>query len=288
MYLLGTLAHNLFTSSLRKYAGPKLWPASRLPFLYYLATGELPQKVHQLHLRYGPIVRVSPDQLSYTDDAAWKEVYGLRPGKIELPKQEMDKLMVPAPDGIHGILTADHEPHARYRRLLAPAFSTRALEEQESLVSSHIDRFIQSLTDNATKGPLDMMTWFVWLTFDIIGDLSFGESFGCLEKQDYHPWIKAIRINIERSPWFQALGYYPSVLKMLLRNLPPSVEKARLTDYNLARAWVQKRLDRGSREKPDFMSFLLKKDGTENALQLNEFPPQMLAMVAAGHETTAS
>jgi len=162
------------------------------------------------------------------------------------------------------------------------------LEEQESLVSSHIDRFIQGLADNATKGPLDMMTWFVWLTFDIIGDLSFGESFGCLEKQDYHPWIKAIRVNIERSPWFQALGYYPSVLKMLLRNLPPSVEKARMTDYNLARAWVQKRLERGSREKPDFMSFLLKKDGTEDALQLNEYPPQMLAMVAAGSETTAT
>jgi hypothetical protein len=30
------------------------------------------------------------------------------------------------------------------------------------------------------------------ITFDVIGDLAFGESFGCLDGGDYHWWIPMI------------------------------------------------------------------------------------------------
>jgi hypothetical protein len=39
-----------------------------------------------MHLKYGPVVRIAPDELAYIDSEAWKDIYGQRPGKEEVPK----------------------------------------------------------------------------------------------------------------------------------------------------------------------------------------------------------
>lgn len=48
------------------------------------------------------------------------------------------------------------------RKFLSNAFSDRSLKEQEHLIA----------------GGIDISIWFNLLTFDIIGELAFGESFG--------------------------------------------------------------------------------------------------------------
>jgi hypothetical protein len=60
---------------LSKYPGPPFWSISRLPITYYLFRGTLPWKIHELHKRYGPVVRVSPNELSYTNLEAWDDIY---------------------------------------------------------------------------------------------------------------------------------------------------------------------------------------------------------------------
>jgi hypothetical protein len=37
-----------------------------------------------------------------------------------------------------------------------------------------------------------LTTVLQFFTFDVMGDLVFGESFGCLDSSDYHPWVKLI------------------------------------------------------------------------------------------------
>lgn len=67
-------------------------------------------------------------------------------------------------------------------KLLAPAFSTKALVDQEEIVRSCIDGFIQSLGEDGTKPQgLNLTRWFVMLTFDILGEMAFGESFDCIK-----------------------------------------------------------------------------------------------------------
>ena len=39
-----------------------------------------------MHLKYGPVIRIAPDELAYIDAEAWKEIYGHRVGKGEVPK----------------------------------------------------------------------------------------------------------------------------------------------------------------------------------------------------------
>jgi cytochrome P450 len=68
----------------------------------------------------------------------------------------------------------------RHRRGLASGFSDKALRDQEPLLNKPFDLLMQRFHENAGKA-IDISAWFEFLTFDIIGDLTFGEDFGCLE-----------------------------------------------------------------------------------------------------------
>lgn len=69
------------------------------------------------------------------------------------------------------------------RKMLNPAFSQRGLIEQEAIISVIIDKFISLLGQKAgpaTKG-LNMTKWFEMNSFDILGEMAFGESFHSLD-----------------------------------------------------------------------------------------------------------
>lgn len=45
---------------------------------------------------------------------------------------------------------------------------------------------IQKLHQIRLQGPVDVSTWLNFVTVDVIGDLTFGESFHCLETSTLH------------------------------------------------------------------------------------------------------
>lgn len=68
------------------------------------------------------------------------------------------------------------------RKYLSHAFSDHSLKEQEHLVSEIVDEFISQLGVNASgKDGANIVLWFNLTTFDVIGSLAFGESFGGLK-----------------------------------------------------------------------------------------------------------
>lgn len=91
------------------------------------------------------------------------------------------------------ILIANDSSHSRMRRQLAHAFSERALRSQESYLKHYVDLLISKLRAESDAGqPADMVKFYNFTTFDVLGDLAFGESFGCLESGGYHPWVRII------------------------------------------------------------------------------------------------
>jgi len=49
----------------------------------------------------------------------------------------------------------------------------------------YFDLLIQRLYENCAA-PVDIVKWYNSATFDIVGDLLFGESYECLEKSRLH------------------------------------------------------------------------------------------------------
>lgn len=76
----------------------------------------------------------------------------------------------------------DPKKHARMRKSLQPAFTTKAVLEQESIVQTSVDDFLATLSQiGDTVSGLNMTKWFEMLAFDIVGEMAFGESFHCVE-----------------------------------------------------------------------------------------------------------
>lgn len=63
------------------------------------------------------------------------------------------------------------------------AFSSKAILEQEELIIKYADLLTVAIDEGGKKGPINLVEMFNWTTFDILGELGFGEPFGSLQKR---------------------------------------------------------------------------------------------------------
>src|SRR6186997_3085762 len=102
--------YNVLFHPLRNYPGPLLWRAFRLPWVFAIHSGRIHQRMKELHDRYGPVVRIAPNELSYTDSQAWKDINVSRPGHLPFERNRIwFELPIRQPDAIN---SPDEEIHA--------------------------------------------------------------------------------------------------------------------------------------------------------------------------------
>jgi hypothetical protein len=71
---------------LSSYPGPRLWATSRIPYVVSLLRGTLNSDMLKIHERYGPVVRLAPNELSFATEEAWRDIYMYRKGHLEAKK----------------------------------------------------------------------------------------------------------------------------------------------------------------------------------------------------------
>lgn len=75
LYLASTAIYNIFLHPLRNYPGPPLAKLSKAWSRYGNLRGRKSHRIHEAHLTHGPIVRVAPNELSFADPAAVRDIY---------------------------------------------------------------------------------------------------------------------------------------------------------------------------------------------------------------------
>lgn len=121
------------------------------------------------------------------------------------------------------------------------SFSARSMREQEPAIKKYIDLLLLRLHEHGDGGnkALDRMSWYIYTTFDVIGDLAFGESFGCLDNSAYHPWVKVIFDLAAFGMVFTCLAHYPmvkSVFDKMLAMILESVMAEQMVHEELTKA----------------------------------------------------
>jgi cytochrome P450 len=71
------------------------------------------------------------------------------------------------------------------RRNLSHGFSISNIHAQESIILKYTNQLIEFLKSRDGE-PVNMTEMFNFLTFDIAGDIVFGESFNCLTSVTLH------------------------------------------------------------------------------------------------------
>lgn len=260
--------------------------ASRLPYIRMTLSGQLPQEIKAMHQQYGDVVRIAPDELSFIDGDAWKAIYGTRPGHSQKPKD--DRLYSPT-NGAPSIILSNDVDHSRFRRLLSHAFSDSSLRGQEPIIRGYVDMLMQRLRENIQSGTkaINMVAWYNFTTFDIIGDLAFGEPFDCLKNSDYHEWVSILFDSVKYGAYTNVSRRFPGSKYILPWITPKRVIDQRRTHFALTEEKVQGRINK-SNERSDFFSNILKHQNTEKGFSIPEMLTNANVLIVAGSETTAT
>ncbi|KAL8364717.1 hypothetical protein RB595_003818 [Gaeumannomyces hyphopodioides] len=296
--------YNAFLHPLSSFPGPRLAGTTRLYFLSFDLRGVSHWKVKALHDKYGPVLRIAPDELSYATSEAWQTIYGYSKkdgtGNFEKDGKFWSRNVNDSDD----ILSAEDHAHKRMRRLQNPAFSDRALRAQEAVFAGHIDKLVAQLRARALPsiptdathpssgsgedGVVDLNSWYNFATFDIVCDLAFGESFRCLDSGEWHWWLSAVFDIFQAATFLRACNRFPVPLNYLLFvfAIPRRLIKTRKAQFAMGTEQVTKRLAKDV-ERADFMQYLLRGEG-DKGMTRAELDGAAQVFVAAGSETTAT
>ncbi|PVH93274.1 benzoate 4-monooxygenase [Periconia macrospinosa] len=183
VYLVLSVVWNLFFHPLRRFPGPLLARASTI---WYRIAGFQANKAHWIHAahsRYGPVIRVAPNELSFADPAAVRQVYTSK----EFVKAETFYRAKTIYHENHVFSIRNIEDHHSRRRLLNKGFSLAALTDFESSLSIKIRTLLDQWAMRTRENPtIEVYPWLYYLSFDTIYHLLFGVDPECVKTGQSH------------------------------------------------------------------------------------------------------
>lgn len=261
-----------------------MWRAYRLPYVVSIFSGDIHRRMKTLHDFYGPVVRIAPNELSFTDASAWRDIYASHPG--HLPFERNRTWFVLKADEPQTIMGPDEEVHSRMRRCFAHSFSEKSLKDQSPLIEKYVDGFIAALNSRCGQ-VVDMKKWLDYVSFDIAGDLSFGESFGNVENERAHLWVEIANGFGKGLVLISTINLYPPLGRLLHYILPKQVLQKQLEHRSMSAARVQQRLCLQT-DRADFVTPAKKYSDAKDSLTEGEWEMNMSIVVFAGSETTST
>ncbi|KAK3344487.1 cytochrome P450 [Lasiosphaeria hispida] len=290
--LFRVIQYRLF-HPLRSVPGPWLNSISELPAAFNLVRGDQHTYYRSLHEKYGPVVRVSPNELGFISVEAREEIYGLRKGGMNMEKSAIFLGAVGSIDGQTGVSLALNKEHARQRRALGYLFTNSALQNLEGLLQEHIQKFVAILGSRAAENQaVDVSAWYTYLAFDLMGDLCFAEPFGCLDQGSATEWSTSVINVFVAATWTQAIRrisgvdtWLESVMTWLL--VPVKFAAWRKIHLNNSREKTLSRLADPDRDHTDFIHRILNNE-SKKSLSHTEVILNMALFISAGTDTTAT
>ncbi|EGU71747.1 hypothetical protein FOXB_17742 [Fusarium oxysporum f. sp. conglutinans Fo5176] len=280
---------NILFHKLSKFPGPWYAGMSRGPAIYHQLKGDYATWVLDLHETYGECVRFSPNELSFSGAEAHRDMYGHKAcgpnGLVKHPK-----FYKPLRADSVAILSADYDNHSRMRRIFSHAFSDRALKLQEPMFLMYVDKLIAKMRASTRADPdrkHDYIKLLNCTTFDIMGDLTFGESLQMLDNDEYHPWVAMIFESIRIGAIMQVIRYFPFIEHIISNNMPKKAMEGMIEHQRFSRERVDRRLARKD-ARPDIWGLVLQKDGSGAGLTKKEMYSNAGVFMVAGTETTAT
>ncbi|KAJ6150089.1 hypothetical protein N7471_001288 [Penicillium samsonianum] len=285
--------YNAIFHPLARYPGPIIWTSTFIPYKIALMKGTTHLWHAEFHRRYGPVVRVSPDQLSYISAQAWDDIYACRNPQL---KKHPEITASPA-GGVNGMAnTPSDTDHARMRRELVSGFSERSVRAQENLLTRHISQLVvrlrERVLDTQKEGPgtreANMSLLLNATTYDIITDLTFGESANTLEQET--DWIGFVMPMVKARITSRVVTKYVSFFVTTISSLFPVLFPSATVKFHQSNiAALDRRLDSSADDKrPDLLTLVMPHLGGPQGFSIGQLRSTVGSLMIAGSETTAS
>ncbi|KAH6362247.1 hypothetical protein HBI34_179110 [Parastagonospora nodorum] len=169
---------------LRHIPGPFLASITDLYRINWVKTTRAHLKLQQCHERYGKLVRIGPNTVSFSDPVAIPEVYPMRAG---MPKSDFYVTLRPYTSGqaLHAVFNTTEESILKQiKPPIAPLFNISSAATLEPLVDEVLE-CIRGRFDERFVGTgqiFDMGQWLQFFAFDVMGTMTFSKRYGFLDK----------------------------------------------------------------------------------------------------------
>ncbi|KAK6544746.1 hypothetical protein TWF694_001432 [Orbilia ellipsospora] len=297
IYLPTRFIYRLYFDALSGIPGPKPRLFSDLlTRVYNLATGRsglLIFRLREWHDQYGPIVRLSSNEVHINDIDTYNQIFKVA---TNYPKT---KFYYSSPSTKHSLLDLRdfHAVHLR-RSALQPYFSKGSVRKLEGLIQTKIDQFLDRLSES--KDVINISRGFRCLTCDVITTYSYEKCFEALSHPTFSPdWLVALEDLISTAQLTVALPGLTITMQWIFQNIIGR-ERAKKISPNVANAMEfeehcriavlkqQERWNAGERNLVTIFEQLFQGDEKKGrkAATKDELAGEALLTVAAGMDTT--
>ncbi|KAK1585655.1 cytochrome P450 [Colletotrichum navitas] len=239
---------------------------------------QLHLEVQDLHRKYGDIVRIGPSELSINNP---KAVMAIHSNRSPCTKGPWYEVLHPS----YSLqLVRDKQEHTQRRKAWDKGFSSKALRDYEFRVADYTNQLLSQI-DAHTGQPFNITDWFNFYSFDVMGDMAFGKSFGMLKEGIKHHFMTSLHGDM------QSIGMFSHMMWLF-----PIFKNTPILNVNSKRFWnfVRSQVDDRIKNKPacpDVFSWILEdfesiKEPTQQDID-NLYRDSHLIIVA-GSDTVAA
>jgi cytochrome P450 len=145
---------------------------------------------------------------------------------------------------------------------------------------------MEVIGEKGAEEPINLVEFFNWATFDVLGELAFGESFNSLKNRKTDPWISIILDSIKFNAWDVVIWKLPILPWLQYWLTPASVREGGLKQAHESKDKTLKRATEKTNRK-DFVSYILLQR-EELGISDWKMAAHSNALIVAGSETSAS
>ncbi|KAF2970089.1 hypothetical protein GQX73_g3438 [Xylaria multiplex] len=192
-------------SPLASFPGPLAAKFTKVWRAYGMYKGTWHRDIVDLHRKYGPVVRIGPNELSVGDPEAFRQIYrvskafpkgasysvvqGTRP--FDLANERNEKI------------------HAAQRRLVARPYSMESTKRFEPQIDVLLDTLLHKLDDFAKSSQIfDLGFWIQLYAFDVIGTVSFSKPFGFISSGTDNAIFERIQKAMDSAAWLMHARWF--------------------------------------------------------------------------------
>ncbi|KAJ8127654.1 hypothetical protein O1611_g5983 [Lasiodiplodia mahajangana] len=296
--ICGYIVYQCLFSPLAVFPGPLAAKLSKGWRAYVTYRGQWHRDIAALHERYGPVVRIGPNELSVGDPEAFLHIYRVNKPYVKSACYSVIKGSRPFDLGGE----RSEKIHSAQRRLVARAYSMESTMRLEPQIDELIATLLKKFDDVAfSRQTIDLGYWLQLFAFDVIGAVSFSKPYGFVSSgSDSLGADKNFFARIARS--FHSLAWtmhaewifklHQNVIMPLVGNLLALNDRNGFF-FDFAQKEVQTRKDHGGSDK-DIVGQLFQVQKTKDELLFAFIGSNDLAIaymmtsnVFAGSDTTA-
>ncbi|KAI0551803.1 cytochrome P450 [Xylaria curta] len=297
LYIATLVIYRTWFHPLSHIPGPWLGKVSFWLEFYYDCLQEGYVKAYPgLHAKYGPVVRVTPTRVHFSDPDNFHEIYSISGANKYLKDPEFFSTAGGIKHSV--IMVTDPEVHRIRRKTIQTVFSPKSMEELapkvEVVVKKGLERLRLAYEENE---PINMNRIYKGITVDTIMRLMFDKAFGLIESKEEEPeFVKTMRLFAENFAWQK---HFP-IVNVISVLVPPSWTERLVPGYARFRKqcgiWIDEVAERhkrgiytGEDGRPTIFDHFLNPNIEKGQLVLGKevLIDEMFAFCFAGTDTTS-